>query len=127
MNGLLLLGDGKGSFRPQRLSESGLFIPGDAKAMVKMRGTTNEYLLAVSQNRGPLKLFRARAAQRLVTFLPGDRFMYLQLKNGKKRKEELYIGTSFLSQSAAFTSVNSLISKIEIVNAKGERRVIIDY
>ena len=32
LNGLLLLGDGKGNFIPQTILQSGLFLPGDAKA-----------------------------------------------------------------------------------------------
>jgi hypothetical protein len=37
LNGLLLKGDGKGGFTPQTIIQSGIFIPGNGKALVKLR------------------------------------------------------------------------------------------
>ena len=37
MNGLVVLGDGKGSFRTLALQETVFFVPGNAKALVKLR------------------------------------------------------------------------------------------
>jgi len=48
----------------------------------------------------------------------------LRLKNGKKRKEGLYIGNSFLSQSAPFIITDKTINSIEITNKNGEKRAI---
>ena len=39
MNGLLLLGDGKGRFTSQTILQSGIFIPGDGKALVEAKRT----------------------------------------------------------------------------------------
>lgn len=60
LNGLLLKGDGKGNFVPQSILQSGIFIPGNGKALVKLRGRNDAYLLAASQNRGPLKIFELK-------------------------------------------------------------------
>ena len=68
MNGLVLLGDGSGNFKAQTIQQSGFFVPGDAKALVQLRGTNNQYLLAASQNQGPIKLFKERAN---ISFIPG--------------------------------------------------------
>ena len=63
--------------------------------------------MAASQNNGALKIFKFNGA---VTFLKPktitDKFNFTTLPNGKKRKEEFYYGTSFLSQSARFMMVN---------------------
>jgi hypothetical protein len=40
--------------------QSGLFIPGNGKALVKLKNGRGQTLLAASQNRGPLKLFLLR-------------------------------------------------------------------
>lgn len=56
-NGLFLAGNGKCGFRPLSILQSGLYIPGNAKSLVRLRDPHNNTLLAASQNRGPLKLF----------------------------------------------------------------------
>jgi len=125
MNGLVLTGDGKGNFTAQTILHSGLFVPGDAKALVKLKSAGNNYLLASSQNRGPLKLFSHNSRdQKVLPLSSTDRNVLITLANGQTRKEEIYNGTSFLSQSAPFIVTNSMMKKIEIVNYKGEKRVV---
>jgi hypothetical protein len=124
LNGLVMLGDGKGNFSPQSILQSGLFVPGDAKALVKLMGANNSYLLAASQNKGPLKLFKNKLPQNNIKFNADDKAVIIHLKNGAVRKEELYYNTSFLSQSSRFLSLNNTIASIEITNTKGEKRTI---
>ncbi len=125
MNGLVLLGDGKGNFHPLSVLQSGFFVPGDAKALVKLKGANSNYLLAATQNRGALKLFSSKqTALKFVPLLPGDKTIMITLANGQQRKEEVYYGNSFLSQSASFTVMNAAVKKIEITNSKGEKRIV---
>ncbi|MCW3119816.1 MAG: RNA-binding protein [Chitinophagaceae bacterium] len=125
MDGLILLGDGKGNFTPQSILQSGLFIPGDAKALVKLKGVEDNYLVAVSQNKGPLKIFKHSANnQKMISLLPNDKTIIITLANGQTRKEEIYHGTSFLSQSSPFIYTNTTMKKVEIVNTKGEKRTV---
>ena len=127
LNGLLLLGDGNGNFSPRTILQSGLYIPGDAKSLVKLRGAGNQYLLAASQNRGPLKIFKNKSAQKLLPLEAGDRLVLYTLKNGKTRREEIYYGSSFLGQSARFIATDSSMQKIEIINNKGIKRSILPF
>jgi hypothetical protein len=69
LNGLVLIGDGKGNFKPQSILESGLFIEGNGKAIVKLRSAFGEYLLAATQNRGRLKLFTVNKAGSVRTVI----------------------------------------------------------
>lgn len=125
MNGLVLQGDGQGNFSAQTILQSGLYIPGDARALIKLKGNGNAYLLAASQNRGSLKLFNAKNnMQRIIPMLPADKAVFITLANGKTRKEELYYGSSFLSQSARFIWIETIAKKIEVINNKGEKRII---
>ena len=124
MNGLVLFGDGKGSFNPQTILQSGIFLPGNAKALVKLRGDDNNYLIAASQNRGPLELFEKKKSGQNILLKANDKIIFIHLKNGKTRKEEVYHGNSFLSQSSLFISVNNTVKSIEIINNKNERRTI---
>ncbi len=122
MNGLVMLGNGKGNFTCQTIAESGLFIPGNAKALVKLMDKKNNYLLAASQNKDVLKVYRKRNSDTLIKLLPTDDYAVIYLKNGSKRREEIYHGTSFLSQSSLFIPVSNQISAVEITNNKGEKR-----
>ncbi|MBX2924217.1 MAG: VCBS repeat-containing protein [Chitinophagaceae bacterium] len=61
LNGLLLLGNGRQGFTPMPMAESGLYIPGDGRALIKLQ-TAAGYTLAASQNNGPLLLFGKRQA-----------------------------------------------------------------
>ncbi|CAA9271355.1 MAG: FIG01019539: hypothetical protein [uncultured Cytophagales bacterium] len=64
--GLVLLGDGKGRFRPLSPSESGFFAPGDARGTVLLK-TPQGGLVVVAHNDGTVQAFRTgRAAGRAV-------------------------------------------------------------
>jgi len=125
--GLLLTGDGMGAFKPLSILQSGVCIPSDGKALVKLTGAKGKYLVAASQHRGDLKLFELNKKQRTVAVDPGDRFALLRFTNGKTQKQELNQGSSFLSQSASFLSLGDLVSSVQITNSKGTvRNIIID-
>ena len=125
MNGLVLLGDGTGKFSSQTILQAGLFISGDAKALVKMKGPGNTYLLAASQNRGPLKIFTHKnSSQKIIPLIQTDKKALITLANGKKRTEEFYFGNSFLSQSGRFLSVDKNVVSVEIEDTKGKTRHI---
>jgi hypothetical protein len=60
LNGLVLKGDGKGHFKPLTMMQSGIYIPGSGKALVKLKGSNGKYLLVAGQNKGPLKVFQVK-------------------------------------------------------------------
>jgi len=122
MKGLVMKGDGKGSFKFMPMPESGLYIPGNGKALVKLKGSGGDYFIAASQNKDALKLFHNKTQSRLQSFLPGDKYAVVTYRNSKKRKEEVYYGSSFLSQSASFLNINAQVATIEITNNKGTVR-----
>src|SRR5258708_38747818 len=72
LNGLMLKGDGKGNFYPQSILQSGGYIPGNGKALVKLQSNTGNYMLAASQNRGPLKMFELKRKVNNIKLLPDD-------------------------------------------------------
>jgi hypothetical protein len=124
LNGLLLKGDGSGDFSPLSIRESGLYIPGNGKALVKLAGANGNYLVAASQNRDNLKLFELGRQTKIVKVNADDRMAIIEYKNGKRRKEELYYGSSFLSQSARFISPGIDVSSVEITTNAGMTRKI---
>ena len=122
LNGLLLKGNGQGQFSALSILESGIFIPGNGKALVKLRGASGNYLMAASQNRGPLKVYTLKKKTSILNILPKDASAIIEFVNGKKRKEEFYFGNSFLSQSARFMSYNEQVKQITITDQNGVSR-----
>jgi FG-GAP-like repeat len=124
LNGLMLKGDGKGNFKPLSIMQSGIYIPGNGKALVKLHSGKGKYLLAASQNKDALKLFELR--QNVKSFTPGamDASAVIKYKNGTAIKQEFYYGSSFLSQSARFINVGNNVSEITITANNGTLRTI---
>jgi len=126
-NGLLLKGDGNGSFTPLSILQSGIYIPGNGKALAKLSGNNGRYLLASSEHLGPLRLFALNRKKKVVKLNPSDVSALIQFKNGKISKEEFYYGSSFLSQSSRFLSIDDNVSSVQITDSKGQTRKISLY
>jgi hypothetical protein len=123
-NGLFLKGDGKGGFTPLTILQSGWFVPENAKALVKLRGTNGSCLMAASQNKSNLKVFRLKKDLKFVPVNMNETSAIVTYKNGKRQKREISYGSSFLSQSGRFLNIDPKISKVEIRNNNGVVRTI---
>jgi len=124
LNGLFLKGDGHGEFTPETIGESGVYIPGNGKALISLRGAKGGFLIASSENRGPLRLFGLINKMKIVELRIDESSAEIGLSNGTLRKEEFFFGSSFLSQSSRFISCPENIKSITIVNVKGQKRKI---
>ena len=123
-NGLFLKGNGKGGFAPLSILQSGWFIPGNGKALVKLRSSSGKCLLAASQNKGPLKIFELKKNIQTIQLQPGDVSAIVTYKNGIKQKREVGYGSSFLSQSGRFLNVDNTFASVEVKDNRGNTRQI---
>ncbi len=124
LNGLLLKGNGAGDFTPLSILQSGIYIPGNGKALVKLQSSNGNYLVAASQNHDVLKLFELKNKMNTVRLNADDISATLNFKNGKIQKDEFYNGSSFLSQSAGFITIGKNVVSVQIINRKGNSRKI---
>ncbi len=124
LNGLMLKGDGKGNFYPQSILQSGIYIPGDGKALVKLQSNSGDYMLAASQNRGPLKLFELKRKAYAVKLRPTDMYAIISFKDGKTCKQEFYYGESFLFRSGRFLSMDNTMESVKMTDINGHTRDI---
>jgi WD40 repeat protein len=124
LNGLVLKGDGKGNFAAKSILESGIFIPGNGKALVKLRGKSGKYLAAAGQNRGPLKIFELKKDLTSLPLKPGDTSAEITFADGRKQRAEVNYGSSFLSQSARFLSIGKNVKSVSVTEATGTTRRI---
>ncbi|HET6256527.1 MAG TPA: VCBS repeat-containing protein [Puia sp.] len=125
LNGLLLKGNGKGDFTPVPIRQSGIFLPGDQKALVKIRGDMDRYWLAAGQNRGPLQIFEWKDHVPIIPLQPDDVSALFRYRDGSVRKEECAYGSSFLSQSGRFLTISGPVVGLEITNAAGRSRKVL--
>jgi hypothetical protein len=123
-NGLLMKGNGKGGFTALSISESGIYIPGNAKSMVKLMGLNNSYIVVTSQNRDKLRVNRLNSVAKLIRANPNEKSALLEYKNGIKRKIEFSYGYSFLSQSANFFISSPMLKKVTFFGIHGITRTI---
>jgi enediyne biosynthesis protein E4 len=110
--GQLLLGDGRGGFRPVPPDESGLVVPGDAKALVLLDLNTDGWPdLLASRNQDTTQAFRTEPVSGRRSFrvvLRGPRGnpkaigaqVVLELADGTRQFAELHAGSGYWSQSA---------------------------
>jgi len=65
MNGLYLKGDGTGGFAALSIQQSGFYVPGDARALVKLKAVNGQYLFISGQNKAALKVFASRGGKQV--------------------------------------------------------------
>ncbi len=127
LNGLLLKGNGSGTFQVIKNSKSGLMIPGDAKGMATLISNNQIPLLLVTQNNQELKTFQLPSSKLALAIKPksGDEYALIHLKNGKISKHEFYYGTGYLSQPSTQLILNKTnIVKIEMIDTYQKSRTI---
>lgn len=124
LNGLMLKGNGKGGFKPMSILQSGIYIPGNGKALVKLHSSNGKYLLAASQNKDVLKLFGLKSTVKSFKPQTLDASAVIKYKNGSTTKQEFYYGSSFLSQSARFININSKVASITVTRNNGSTRML---
>ncbi|MET4081407.1 hypothetical protein ABIB40_001353 [Pedobacter sp. UYP30] len=118
LNGLMLKGDGKGNFKPESILQSGIYLPGNGKALVGFQGSKGQYMLAASQNKGDVKIFQLKHKVNIIPVTPFDVKAMIKYKNGSIAKQEFYYGSSFLSQSGRYLQIGDNVVSVEITNSK---------
>lgn len=124
LNGLFMKGDGKGNFKPLSILRSGIYIPGNGKALVSLKSSKGASLLAASQNKGPLKIYELNKNKEFIQLLPFDESAIITYKDGKKQKREFAYGSSFLSQSGRHLAIDANMKSVTIINNSGKARTI---
>ena len=123
--GLLLRGNGKGSFDITSPDRSGFFVNGDAKALAKLSMSGGDIFIA-TQNRDSLKVFVNKLNDGSKEFSPepSDSWAEFTHTTGKRQKIEFYYGSGYLSQSTRRLRIPKGVKTIAVYNSKGEVRNI---
>jgi len=123
--GLLLKGNGKGDFIPQSSEQSGLFLHEATRGIGSMYDSKGREIIIVVANADSLKVlsFGDNSVSPIIA-TADDLYAEIMLKNGKKRKQEFYFGTGYLSQQVRAIRPNKSIKSIQFYNRNGKSRII---
>ena len=124
MNGLLMKGDGNGNFNIISIAESGIYIPGNAKAMVKLLGPNQTYTIVTSQNRDRLKIARLNGNTEFIRPQSNEKNAVIEYVNGKKQKIEFPFGSAYLSQSSRLMLASAGIKRVSFQSLDGKTRIV---
>ena len=102
--------------------QSGWFVPGNGKALIKLRASSGKCLVVASQNKGPLKVFELKRNIKSIPLQPFDVSTVVRYRNGITQQREVGYGSSFLSQSARFLNIDSNIVSVQVKDYKGNTR-----
>jgi enediyne biosynthesis protein E4 len=124
--GTLLLGDGAGGFEAVDGVRSGFFVDGDAKGAAELVLDEERSLVLVSQNNDDLRVFsvRTKNGQRNVKVGPLDTYAVLTFADGRQRRQELYYGSTYLSQSSRFLRLPAGLRDVTVYDSQGRSRAL---
>ena len=126
-NGLVLLGDGRGEFKAIRSIESGFYVPGDAKSLVRIE-TDKTSIFVASQNQDSIKAFMPSTMEHHPSISlkahHQDLYATVNMPDGKVTKKEFYYGQGFYSQSSRIYKFPINAKDIVVYNSKGKSRKI---
>jgi enediyne biosynthesis protein E4 len=124
--GLILLGNGKGSFTIVPSDKSGFYVNGDAKGLARVQGANTDHYIA-TQNLDSIKIFTKAGESNDFIFKPESHDVYAEVtfEDGRKSKIEFYYGSGYLSQSSRNVRIPRNVKEIEIFDSKGQSRKVI--
>jgi enediyne biosynthesis protein E4 len=124
--GAVLLGDGKGGFRYLSGAASGFFVNGDAKAVADLVLDQQRSLVLVSQNDDSVRVFSSarNGSVRNMKLLPLDTYATLTFADGTSRRQELYYGSTYLSQSSRYLRLPAQVVGAVVHDSRGRSRTI---
>jgi len=125
--GLTMLGDGKGDFNPIPIQESGFVSRKDAKALALIHVGKDEIpvILGTNNNDSMFAYEFVHNVQRKIALTQHDRFADIYYKDGKKERQEVNIGSGYLSQGSIMISfVPELVDRIVVTDDKNQQRTV---
>ncbi len=125
LNGVVLLGDGKGEFHALSTLESGFIVPGDAKALARLSGKFQDMFIA-TQNIDSLMVYanitKADQKKKIYKPLTYDSWAELKYKSGQTEKVEFYFGAGYLTQSSRAISIPDDVVELVIHGFNGKTK-----
>lgn len=124
--GLMLRGNGRGSFTAETLARSGFCADRDAKSVVSLAtDQPGQSLILVGNNNDTLQTFRwSKPSSYTVLFKPDEYVAVWKRPDGRTHRAEVYSGSGYLSQSSRMLTVGRGVESVTILNYRGQKRFV---
>ncbi|MBK8505859.1 MAG: VCBS repeat-containing protein [Saprospiraceae bacterium] len=123
--GVLLLGQGDGTFQPLSSVESGYFVKGDSKGTALLTLADGNRLVLTAINSGSLQAHEFNTeAKKEFKLKSDDASATLTFENGRSERREFTYGNSYLSQSTRRLLIPEKVTSITITSFRGAERKI---
>ncbi len=122
-DGIVLINRGSNRFEPMSILESGWYVPGDARGIIRLETTDNKSLLVAANNGDLATVHEAIQFQGLsrVFVNNSEAYALVRLEGDITRKTEFPRGAGYLSQSSRSIVVTRQIQTIETFDIRGNR------
>ena len=121
--GNVLLGNGDGTFRDLHARFSGFYSAMNAKSLAVINiGKTKSTVLLTTNSNGPVNAFKVAKADKTVQLNSNDSYAIISYADGKKRRQEFYCGSGYLSQNTASIVITDQVTDITVFDNKGNSR-----
>ncbi|MBC2840283.1 FG-GAP-like repeat-containing protein [Robiginitalea sp. SC105] len=117
--GMMLRNTDKG-FSALRTDQSGFYVPGDGKALVRVAGANGSVIWVASQNNDRLKAFEDQTPGRMLPVSDSAVRAIVNFRDGSKQVHEFYWGSGFHSQSGRFLQVVPGVESVEFYDGSGK-------
>ncbi len=125
--GLLLEGDGQGSFHPREARETGFVVPEDASAMAHLSIDGQGWHVLVAANDDRLQLFtqtEQSESSESIAIAHNEVMALVRYRDGRRRRVEFSRGSGYLSQSSQMLQLDENVESAEIWDISGKMRQI---
>jgi hypothetical protein len=123
MEGLVLLGDGKGNFKPVKSSVTGFKADRDVKSLAQIQSAKGTDLILVANNDSRMQAYQLKQEQNSsIPIKNNDVYAIIQKKNGQSYKQEFYYGSNYLSHTSRTLKVSKDVIRVSIFDNQGNKR-----
>ncbi|HTJ48961.1 MAG TPA: VCBS repeat-containing protein [Cyclobacteriaceae bacterium] len=120
--GLVLFNKSDNHFESLKPEQSGLFVNGDGRALVRfeMAGNKSAVIASVNNEKVSCHIINNTRKLKRITWNQDEVFSKVMMANGKTRKTELYHGGGYLSQQSRTMLVSPVMREVKMFNDKGK-------
>jgi hypothetical protein len=124
MQGLLLTGDGKGTFMTNESIKTGFRADKDAKGLAELTLQNGNTTVLVGNNNAGMEAYLLSSKSKNIPLGPEDAWAMISTATGHRYKLECYYGGGYLSQTQRNIRVNDAMSAVDIYDTWGMKRTI---
>ncbi len=125
LGGLLLLGDGLGSFQPISAEQTGIWLEGSCRSIVRLQ-QAGRPLYIVGINQGPLQCIAPGPGREIHAIaIPNDICeLKVEMRDGTHHRKEMTWGSGYLSQNSRSFQVIPEVKTVIGIDGQGDEVVL---